>query len=342
MGAILHLLPHAKASVMALNDLVIPSQLKKLPIKQRIIIVNSSRLLGHSRSYYTAHGYKIPVLNIGLLTLLLILLTTRKRRCFSIHLPRHLLFSFTKYLNSNSNFLCTMHNDYLNYSISHLFLFFSTKYIVSKTICVSSSVKQSMQNYYLSGLVISNSVPIEKIRTHSKREREVDLVIVGRFVKQKNVKKILKVVNCMPSDYKIVWVGDGILRDRVMSLCEHQNIDFIRKASREEIYETLGNSKCYLSLSLWEGIGVASLEAIAAECKVVLSDIMAHREILDSANAYVIPDEKTPSEISKDLCSIIDDFKLDAIAKDFMLEYENERMLLKYQDVYKEVSSSEK
>lgn len=342
MAKIFHLLPHAKHSVMALNDIVVPSQQKKLLVKQGVIVLRASMFSGLSRAYYTTDGFKVSIIQIGLLPLLLMLITTRKRRHFHIHIPRHLFLAFVSYINKNAVFICTIHNDYKNFKKIYLLLFFLTKHFFAMTVCVSKSVQSSMRSFHTRSVIIDNSVPTAKVSQYSKQNREIDLVVIGRFVRQKNVEKILKIINCLPKKYHIVWVGDGVLHDNMIARCEHTNIEFIKEARREEVYKILGNSKCYLSLSLWEGTGVATLEAIAAGCKVIISDIPVHREIANFSGAFVCSDTQTIYEISKQICSFIEYFAYKEVTRDFVMNYENSRMLQKYQDLYTHLIGGEK
>jgi hypothetical protein len=84
-------------------------------------------------------------------------------------------------------------------------------------------------------------------------------------------------------------------------ISEHQN--FIPRA---DLFKLFNNSEYYVSLSLYEGCPLNILEALAAGCKVVASDIPAHREIYDhiSGKNMILLDSFTPVNIRSAISQI--------------------------------------
>ena len=81
---------------------------------------------------------------------------------------------------------------------------------------------------------------------------------------------------------------------RLKEVSEHQN--FI---PRTDLFKLFNNSEYYVSLSLYEGCPLNILEALAGGCKVVASDIPAHREIYNHVNGknMILLDSFTPVNI---------------------------------------------
>lgn len=229
-----------------------------------------------------------------------------------------------------------MHNDRKNFKVYHLLLFFLTKRLVQKTICVSNAVYNSMLFFVSNSCVIDNSVPIEEIKKYRKKIRHNDLIIVGRFVEQKNVFYMKQVIDALPHDVKVIWIGAGRLRSQIKELDSTQRITFFETLSRSEVYKLLGNAKCYLCLSRWEGVGVSNLEAIAAGCSVVLSDIAPHREISKVADVELVSLTSNVDEIASLIQGTLQHFISKPLTHFFISKYQNKLMLKKYDKLFNE------
>lgn len=81
---------------------------------------------------------------------------------------------------------------------------------------------------------------------------------------------------------------------RLNEISEHQN--FI---PRTDLFKLFNKSEYYVSLSLYEGCPLNILEALAGGCKVVASDIPAHREIYNNVNGknMILLDSFTPVKV---------------------------------------------
>lgn len=88
----------------------------------------------------------------------------------------------------------------------------------------------------------------------------------------------------------VYQVGGSELKE----VSKHQN--FI---PRRDLFKLFKKSEYYVSLSLYEGCPLNILEALSAGCKVVASDIPAHREIYNNVNGknMILLDSFTPVNV---------------------------------------------
>ncbi len=111
------------------------------------------------------------------------------------------------------------------------------------------------------------------------------LINIGRFVEQKNHRFLIDLMANLPQSTALTLVGDGPLRPRVLEWARARGlvdrIRFTGLISREEVYRELLGADVFVSGSLWEGLPIAVLEAMALRKPVLLSDIGPHREIAD-------------------------------------------------------------
>lgn len=112
------------------------------------------------------------------------------------------------------------------------------------------------------------------------------VVHVGRFAPPKNHTKIAEIAaaylhNC--NDTCFILVGDGALRKEIEDLVKLKHLDdkFRFAGARSDVPRILRSADAFLFPSLWEGLGGAVIEAVAAGLSMVVSDLPAIREILD-------------------------------------------------------------
>ncbi len=84
---------------------------------------------------------------------------------------------------------------------------------------------------------------------------------------------------------RLSMIGDGVLRcsaeDLTRRLRWDEHVRFTGVIGRERVFDVLGATDVFLSTSRGEGLPIAVLEAMACGCALVLSDIPAHRELVE-------------------------------------------------------------
>jgi glycosyltransferase involved in cell wall biosynthesis len=87
---------------------------------------------------------------------------------------------------------------------------------------------------------------------------------------------------------RLVFIGAGQLEDRVAGRIRELGLD--ERVSmkglipRDDVFVACAQADVFISTSHGEGLPVAVVEAMAAGCPVVLSDIAPHREVVDGAD----------------------------------------------------------
>jgi glycosyltransferase involved in cell wall biosynthesis len=96
----------------------------------------------------------------------------------------------------------------------------------------------------------------------------------------------------------------------------------------------------FVSLSAYEGCPNTVMEAMACGCSLVLSDIPAHREILDKSCALFVDPlniQQTADTIVQALCNEDASKGRALIAKQKTQEWSIDKMARSYERVYKEL-----
>jgi glycosyltransferase involved in cell wall biosynthesis len=152
---------------------------------------------------------------------------------------------------------------------------------------------------------ILNGLPIEKINTAPSsyncgvQESEFPVLLyVGRLVSdlsgEKNLINLLKALAIVNNFRKVncILCGDGPQRSELEKLRNDLNISdkvlFVNHINPHMVWGLMKKSTIFISLSSFEGCPNSVLEAIACKCPLILSDIPAHKEILDSNEAKFV------------------------------------------------------
>lgn len=116
---------------------------------------------------------------------------------------------------------------------------------------------------------------------------------VGRFVTQKNHEGLVRIaekVIAQDSRAHFVLVGDGSLRGGIEDMAKGRNLasSFSFLGIRSDVERILGVSDIFFLPSLWEGIPVVVLEAMASALPVVGSDLPEMREVVTDGETGVL------------------------------------------------------
>lgn len=137
--------------------------------------------------------------------------------------------------------------------------------------------------------LIVNGVPVpSKLNEPKLLEKQTKypaIVCVGRFVELKGQIQLIEAASIVLNRHNnaiIYLVGDGPLREsleqKVRSLGLTENIIFT--GSVDNVSEFLDRADIYISTSHYEGLPVATLEAMARGCPVIASDVPGNNEVV--------------------------------------------------------------
>ena len=169
---------------------------------------------------------------------------------------------------------------------------------------------------------------------------------VGRLNMQKSpldFVRMAEVVHRSKPDAHFVWVGDGPLEKDARYLSESLHIDHVMHwlGYRKDAPQLIRAMECLVLTSLWEGLPLVLLEAMAAGTAVVATDILGTRElILHEKNGFVAPVGDSSSLARFVLELLADSSKrnrfIAASHERIESEFTRTRMVLRLQDLYLE------
>lgn len=146
--------------------------------------------------------------------------------------------------------------------------------------------------------IVSNALDVAGIRNAAPfrrdgaRDDEQSLLFVGRLVQSKAPDIFLQALaRLVGTSYHGVIIGDGPFRGEVQATIRALGLDerVTLLPYRSDWWGLLKTAAVFVSPSRSEGQPNVVLEAMIAPCPLVVSDIPAHRDILDDQSALIVP-----------------------------------------------------
>lgn len=146
-------------------------------------------------------------------------------------------------------------------------------------------------------VIIPNDVDVAKVEEKLKIKNlkigdKKILLTVGRLVEQKGQKYLLEAFSLLKNRANLeLWLaGDGVLRPELEAQAKKLGIDSQVKflGTRSDIPQLLAQADIFVFPSLWEGLGIAVLEAAIAKKPIVASSVDGILDIIKSGKSGLL------------------------------------------------------
>lgn len=127
-------------------------------------------------------------------------------------------------------------------------------------------------------VLVRNGISIDEVRKNKSdySNKKLTIGIVARITFARNPKLFNEIALKFPQ-YNFVWIGDGDLRDLISA----PNIRVTGwMLNKEDVMSELNNLDIYIQTSLWEGLPIAVLEAMAMEKPVIATNIIGNKDVV--------------------------------------------------------------
>jgi len=144
---------------------------------------------------------------------------------------------------------------------------------------------------------------------------------------------------------KAILCGDGPLRTRIEELIAENGLnDRVRTVGyAANLWSLMKRASMMVSVSLFEGTPNVVLEAMACRCPLVVSDIAAHRELVDE-HAAILVDPHNPRQIADAIIEVLSNPREAAVraqvAYDRIQGYSLSAIAKQYSDLYRELATA--
>lgn len=157
-------------------------------------------------------------------------------------------------------------------------------------ITVSPSEQQAALKITSRSVMIPNFIDLSAYSDKYIENKTPLVVTSGRIAPQKNPGLFREIANLLP-EVQFLWIGDGPLKNELAGV---QNIEITGMVTRERVLELLGTSWVYLQTSLWEGMSISILEAMASAKPVVATECTGNLDLIEQGKTGYLcsPEQK--------------------------------------------------
>jgi L-malate glycosyltransferase len=255
----------------------------------------------------------------------------------------------------------TEHNKQERYHIATRLANLFTLNWLKKVIAVSEDVEQSIRkhkkNLKASLITILNGVNTDRFAPGQFQREEVrekfnipaDAPVIGtiavfRFQKRLDlwIEIAKKILEHRPEAHFII-VGDGPLKEQLLEKQKQLNFEsrLHFAGTQTEVRPYLSTFDLYMMTSIFEGLPIALLEAMALECAVVSTNAGGIKEVIRPGIDGLLCEVEEPERLVEFAIELITDAKKrNALAlqarKRVKEEFSMERMVKELEDVYKQ------
>jgi len=171
--------------------------------------------------------------------------------------------------------------------------------IATKIFAVSESVKQDANRRYSIPLdkieVITNGIDLQvftginKVAVSTDPTKKIIIGALGRLTEQKGFSILISAISKTTNhDFIVEIAGSGELEQKLkLEIKKHHLEKQVKLIGQVETIDFLPTIDIFVFPSLWEGLGLAILEAAAMNKPIIASDISSIKEIIDNDSAWL-------------------------------------------------------
>jgi len=165
--------------------------------------------------------------------------------------------------------------------------------------------------------VIPNGLPLDEIAATPVAScddtglgRGPLVLAAGRFEPEKNMDVLVRAMRLVNETRPVhgLFCGEGSLRAHVARLIDDEGLaDRVRLLGYvENLWSLMKRTDVLVSASVFEGSPNVTLEAMACGCPLIVSDIPAHRELLDDETAMFVNPTR-PRAVADAIATVLND-----------------------------------
>ena len=212
----------------------------------------------------------------------------------------------------------TIHNEKIAHGKIHrIFLSRKLSKIVSIANKVTESIKKNIKCEDKKIIQIYNGIEIEKFecKRNFDKEKEIEIVSIGRLVKQKNHKLLLEAFKNLDDKLKeenrkipnLKIYGQGELKEELKQYIKENNIQNVQLMGiTNRVDEVLKESDIYVMSSDYEGFSISLIEAMVSGIAIVCTNVGANKEIIGENEAGILIQDNNAEELTNALYKLLD------------------------------------
>lgn len=151
-------------------------------------------------------------------------------------------------------------------------------------------------------------IPDSTLLTQSEKRSHVTMIMVARFVEQKDHELLLRALTGVKGNWVLQLVGNGLMLEKTKALARELNLEkrirFL--GERSDVPDLLSQADIYVLASKWEGLPVSILEAMRASLPVIATDVGGISEMVKDEVTGLLARAGDPDHLRNRLQILID------------------------------------
>ncbi|RKR10211.1 hypothetical protein C8C83_1883 [Flavobacterium sp. 90] len=163
------------------------------------------------------------------------------------------------------------------------------QFLANSTIVACGDSEYEISKKIGTSRLVRNGIDLTAFNKQSDlhENKKLTIGVMGRITFQKNPQFLNQIALNFP-DFNFVWIGDGDLR-HIITAPNIQITGWI--LDRKTLLTELNNIDIYMQISLWEGLPIAVLEAMALQKPVIATNIIGNKDaVLHNKTGFLFDD----------------------------------------------------
>jgi len=178
--------------------------------------------------------------------------------------------------------------------------------------CISTALQERAKKFGTEAKLIPNGLHLSDVPEKDKVLGRI--LFAGRLEKMKGVDTLLMAMTTLPSQTHLHVVGDGSLRAQLELRAEKldlsDRVTFLGFIPVPDVYKEFAHADIFCGLSRSESFGNVFVEAQAAGCAVIGTNIGGIPDIISHGKTGLLVAPDDPEAASKAISSLLDDASL--------------------------------
>lgn len=180
-------------------------------------------------------------------------------------------------------------------------------------ICPIEIVPNGVDIKYFSNRISENELSLLKDKLN-KKVNDIFLITTSRLVKKNAVEDIISSLQFLPSNIKLLILGDGELKeklnDQVNRMKLNDRVLFLGYIDRKELPKYLQISDIFVRPSITEGFGISFIETMASGLPVIATKVGGIVDFIFNNKTGVFCEVNNPKDIANKIQLILNDNNL--------------------------------
>lgn len=143
----------------------------------------------------------------------------------------------------------------------------------------------------------------EQYKSHYELDGVKTLLFVGRLVDVKNLSSLLKACSLLSFDYKLIIVGEGLLRDSLENEATelNVNVEFVGRKNGVDLTAWYCCADVFVLPSIMEAFGAVTNEALLGGCNCVISKLAGSACLIKEGVNGFLADPYSVDDVAKQI-----------------------------------------